>query len=226
MKETSVDLISSCIQKYNFNPFLRGLPDALLSSFHRRHTTYFNGCHLVLDLGAGRGLFLEELKLAGIRGIGIESHMPSVEEGRAKGLEYIPEDMFSFFRNPEGNKVAAEADGIYSSFLLEHLTPPEIFELFDNIKKYCSMGVRIRMITHNPADLGVLGDIFWGDLTHKRLYPGYLLESIAKNRGFTKTRSKVFLGLPLGIRNTIRLMRDRFWFHGHKGKPNLLIDFQ
>lgn len=219
-----MDVFSSYLKEYNFNPFMRGLPDAWLHSFHKRHVAYFRGCHLILDLGAGRGLFLEELSAAGLRGMGIESHEPSMEEGRSKGLEYFAADIFSFFESPEGREIAAEADGVYSSFLLEHLEPQEIFALFDAIKKYCAASVRVRMITHNPADLGVLGDIFWGDLTHKRLYPGYLLEAIAKNRGFTQTRSVVFLGLRLGVRNTLRLIRDRLLFYGHKGKPNLLID--
>jgi hypothetical protein len=226
MKDNGIDVLSSCIEKYDFNPFMKGLPDSRLRRFHRRHVAYFHGCRLVVDLGAGKGLFLEELRTSGIHGMGIESHGTSVEEGRAKGLEYFTADIFSFFDSSEGRKIAAEADGIYSSFLLEHLEPQEIFALFDAIKKYCAAGVRVRMITHNPADLGVLGDVFWGDLTHKRLYPGYLLEAIAQNRGFTQTRSEAFLGLRLGVRNTLRLIRDRLLFAGHKGKPNLLIDCQ
>ena len=130
------------------------------------------------------------------------------------------------FSKVKSRKIAKDVDGIYSSFMLEHLEPQEMFALFDCIKKYCLHGVRIRMITHNPADLGVLGDAFWGDLTHKRLYPGYLLEAIAKNRGFKQTKTMVFLGLRLGVRNSLRLIRDRLLFHGHKGQPNLLIDCQ
>lgn len=226
MKDTDIEVLSSCIKKYDFNPFLKGFPDSWMRRFHRRHVAYFHGCRFVIDLGAGKGLFLEELHASGIRGLGVESHGPSAKEGRAKGLEYLTADIFSFFDSSEGRKIAAKADGIYSSFLLEHLEPQEIFALFDAIKKYCAAGVRVRMITHNPADLGILGDVFWGDLTHKRLYPGYLLEAIAQNRGFTRTRSEVFLGLRLGVRNTLRLIRDRLLHYGHKGKPNLLIDCQ
>jgi hypothetical protein len=71
-----------------------------------------------------------------------------------------------------------------------------------------------------------LPDVFCEDLTHKRLYPGYFLKAIAKKRGFTKTRSEVFLGFRLGIRNSLHLIRDSLLFYGHKGKPNLLIDCQ
>ena len=139
---------------------MKGLPDSLQRRFHRRHVAYYRGCRFVIDIGAGKGLFLEELHASGIHGIGVESHGPSVEEGRAKGLEYFTADIFSFFDSSEGRKIAAWADGIYSSFLLEHLEPQEIFALFDAIKKYCACGVRVRMITHNPADLGVLAMSF------------------------------------------------------------------
>ena len=194
MENTGMDVLSSFIEQYGFNPFMNGLPDSLQRRFHRRHVAYYHKCRFVIDLGAGRGLFLEELRASGIQGMGVERHGPSVEEGRSKGLEYFTADIFSFFGSSKGRKVAAEADGIYSSFLLEHLEPQEIFALFDCIKKYCASGVRVRMITHNPADLGVLGDVFWGDLTHKRLYSGYLLEAIAQNRGFKQTRSEVSNG--------------------------------
>ena len=89
MEDTGIDKLSSFIEKYDFNPFMKGLPDSLQRQFHRRHVAYYHGCSFVIDLGAGKGLFLEELHTSGILGVGVESHIPSVEEGRAKGLKYI-----------------------------------------------------------------------------------------------------------------------------------------
>lgn len=212
--------------KYNFNPFQFTGPDWWLRDFHSRHVHYFDGCKRVLDLGAGRGLFLECLRNGGIEGIGVESYGPSAEEGEAKGIQFVRNDIFQFFNSPEGQTIAAECDGVYCSHVLEHLDPEEVFELFRSVKNYCAPNVKARFITNNPADLSVLGSVFWGDLTHKRLYPGFLLEGMAKSQGFVTTRSKIFLGLKLGRRDRIRRFIDRFIFGIHKWHPNLLLDCQ
>ena len=210
--------------KYNFNPFQFTGPDWWMKDFHSRHVAYFKGCKKVLDLGAGRGFFLECLYDIGISGIGVESHLPSVIEGEKKSLCFVKQDIFSFFESQEGQAVAAECDGVYCSHVLEHLDPEEVFLLFKSIKEHCATGVRCRFITNNPADISVLGHVFWGDLTHKRLYPGILLEGMAKSQGFLTASSRNFLGLRLGIRQTLRRIWDRPFWGQYKWLPNLMVD--
>ena len=210
--------------EYNFNPFQFTGPDWWMKDFHSRHVAFFQGCKQVLDIGAGRGFFLECLKEQGIKGIGIESHEVSVIEAKSKGLNYIQKDIFSFFESEEGQKVAASCDGIYCAHVIEHLDPEEVFRLFKVVKDMCASGVRCRFITNNPADIDVLGGVFWGDLTHKRLYPGGLLEAMAKSQGFTQTRSKNFLGTKLGIKSQMKRFFDRFIWGKHKWLPNLMLD--
>ena len=210
--------------KYNFNPFQFTGPDWWMRDFHSRHVGYFKGCKRVLDLGAGRGFFLECLKEQKIKGLGIESHEASVLEGKGKGLEFVTQDIFSFFESEEGQAMAAECDGVYCSHVLEHLDPEEVFLLFKAVKEYCAHGVRWRFITNNPADISVLGGVFWGDLTHKRLYPGILLEGMAKSQGFLTTSSSNFLGARLGIRETFRRIWDRPFWGQNKWLPNLMLD--
>ena len=209
---------------YNFNPFQFTGPDWWMKDFHSRNVAYFKGCKRVLDLGAGRGFFLECLKEHSIEGLGIESHEESVIEGEIKELKFIRKDIFSFFESEEGRWIAATCDGIYCAHVIEHLDPEEVFRLFKAVKDYCASGVRCRFITNNPADIDVLGHVFWGDLTHKRLYPGVLLEAMAKSQGFTQTRSENFLGLKLGKKDQLRRFRDRFFWGRRKWLPNLLLD--
>ena len=192
--------------------------------FHRRHVSYFAGCTQILDLGAGPGLFLEELREAGLHGVGVESYGPAVHQGRARGLTYLESDIFSFFASPEGQAAAATCDGVYCCHVLEHLDPPRVFELFDRIRRHCHAGVRLRMITNNPEDIGVLGGVFWGDLTHRRLYPLALLKRIAENRGFRVVQGRTFLGVTLGKRDRMRRLFDRLFWGQHKWRPNLLLD--
>lgn len=211
-------------ERLNFNPFQFTGPDWWMKDFHSRHVDYFAGCRRVLDLGAGRGFFLECLRERGMEGLGVESHAGSADEGEGKGLSYCRRDIFDFFGSDEGRALAAGCDGVYCAHVIEHLEPAEVFELFKAVKTLCAPGARARFITNNPADLSVLGGVFWGDLTHKRLYPGVLLEGMAKSQGFAATRSEVFLGVKIGRKATIRRLFDRLLFGPHKWHPNLLVD--
>ena len=211
-------------EKFNFNPFQFTGPDWWMKDFHSRHVSYFSGCKRVLDLGAGRGFFLQCLQERGISGIGVESHEPSVKRGETKGLEFVRMDIFQFFASEEGRAFAATCDGVYCAHVIEHLYPEQVFELFKAVKTFCASGVRARFITNNPADISVLGSVFWGDLTHKRLYPGNLLEAMAQSQGFARTHSENFLGAKLGKKDQLRRIRDWFYWGPHKWLPNVLVD--
>ncbi len=210
--------------KYNFNPFQFTGPDWWMKDFHSHHVDYFLGCQRVLDLGAGRGFFLECLKERGIAGIGVESHIPSVEQAEAKGLIFSRMDIFEFFSSEDGQKLASTCDGVYCAHVLEHLDPGQVFELLKAVRQFCPFNVRCRFITNNPADISVLSHVFWGDLTHKRLYPGFLLEAMAKSQGFTQTRSVNFLGVKIGKKDFLRRVWDRLFWGRHKWLPNVLLD--
>ncbi len=210
--------------KYNFNPFQFTPSDTALRDFHRRHVSFFAGCSRVLDLGAGRGFFLQELKAAGIDGVGVENHAGSITLGQKASVRYIVNDIFGFFASDEGRACAAECDGVYCAHVLEHFEPEQVFELFRLIKAHCAADVRARFITNNPADIDVLSGAFLMDLTHRRLYPPALLEAMAKSQGFQRTRSWVFLGLKLGRRDSLRRILDWPVWRKHKWLPNLGLD--
>ena len=107
--------------EYNFNPFQFTPGEDLLLDSHSRHVSFFRGCKRVLDLGSGRGLFLRELAKANIEGIGIENHSASIQEGRSHGVQYFEADIFEFFSDAAGQKLAAACDGVYCCFVVEHL---------------------------------------------------------------------------------------------------------
>lgn len=211
-------------QRYGFNPFQFTPPDDLLLDFHRRQVSYFAGCSKVVDLGAGRGFFLRELKARGLDGVGVENHAASIALGQSAGVEYFISDIFTFFRSAEGRAIAAICDGVYCSHVLEHFDPEQVFELFHLVKGCCAPDVRCRFITNNPADITVLGGVFLMDLTHKRLYPPDLLVAMAKSQGFETAVASVFLGMKLGKRNTLGRLWERPFWGRHKWLPNLRLD--
>lgn len=210
--------------KYNFNPYQFTPGDELLLDSHSRHVPFFRGCRQVLDLGAGRGLFLRELAKAGIQGVGVENHASSIEQGKQHGVNYFESDIFDFFQQREGQRVAAECDGVYCCFVIEHLEPEEVFNLFRAVRTYCAANVRGRFITHNPADIDALGTCFYGDLTHKRLYVPSVLAEMARSQGFARAEFKIFLGIKLGKKDRLRRLRDWAFWGKHKWHPNYYLD--
>ncbi|MBV9657210.1 MAG: class I SAM-dependent methyltransferase [Verrucomicrobia bacterium] len=210
--------------KYHFNPFQFTPGEDLLLDAHARHVPFFRGCRQVLDLGAGRGLFLRELAKVSIRGIGVENHAESIESGRSHDVRYFEADMFEFFSRPDGRELAASCDGVYCCFVLEHLDPKQVFELLRAIKEHCAPNVRCRFITHNPEDIDALGTCLYGDLTHKRLYVPSVLAAMARSQGFVRTEFATFLGMKLGKKDTLRRMWDRLFWGKHKWRPNFYLD--
>ena len=211
-------------EKYNFNPFQVAVPEEVALDFHSRHVGYFAGCSKVLDLGAGRGLFLRELRKKGIEGIGVENDSDSIKVGEELGVPYIKADIFEFLRAEENRKVIAQCDGVYCAFVIEHLDPEQVFELFHLVRQNCAPNVRCRFITNNPEDLDVLGYTLWVDLTHRRLYPRDLLVAMAKSQGFTMATAKVFSGLRLSWLRRFKVLICKLRWGSKRALPNLLLD--
>jgi hypothetical protein len=78
------------------------------------------------------------------------------------------------------------------------------------------------IVTPNPRDLGVLGETFWLDPTHVRLYPVALLASMFEAAGFNVVDRGTFHG-GLPKREWGKALFYRFLlgpFHGH---PNAYV---
>ncbi len=140
----------------------------------------FQGCQAVLDLGCGRGEFLELLKEAGVPGRGIDQQEEAVALCRRHGLEAERAEIFSYLAElPEGS-----LDGIFSAQLVEHLPPARVPELI----RLCAAGLRrgglLVIETPNPESLAIFATHFYLDPTHQRPVPPALLVFYLEEAGF------------------------------------------
>jgi 2-polyprenyl-3-methyl-5-hydroxy-6-metoxy-1,4-benzoquinol methylase len=86
---------------------------------------HFRACRNVLDIGCGRGEFLEMMQAAGIPAKGIDLDPESVATCRHKTLDAEVADLFVYLENlPE-----ASLDGIFCSQVVEHLPPERLPEM-------------------------------------------------------------------------------------------------
>jgi len=132
---------------------------------------YFRACRNVLDIGCGRGEFLEMMQAAGIPARGIDLGEESVATCRHKSLDAEAADLFVYLENlPE-----ASLDGIFCSQVVEHLPPDRLPEMIRLCASRLQRNGVIAIETPNPECLAIFATHFYLDPTHQRPVPHPLL---------------------------------------------------
>jgi 2-polyprenyl-3-methyl-5-hydroxy-6-metoxy-1,4-benzoquinol methylase len=145
---------------------------------------YFEGCRHVLDVGCGRGLFIELLSARGISATGVDRDERMVQICRKRGVDVVHADLFEYLPQQKG-----QFDGIFCSNLIEHLTIEQAFQFVQMAFEALIEGGIILITTPNPESLIVHLYEFWRDPTHMRLYNRSLLEFILATVGFNEIQS-------------------------------------
>ncbi|MEW6187771.1 MAG: class I SAM-dependent methyltransferase [Thermodesulfobacteriota bacterium] len=144
----------------------------------RNYLTYFQDRGPVLDLGCGRGEFLELLREAGIPARGVDNNQEMVLRCRDKGLEVVQEDGWAYLQAAADHSLG----GIFLSQVIEHLGPEMLREWVRvGFKKLRPKGLLLAE-TINPQCLSTFSGAFYLDLSHKNpIHPEaarYLWESL------------------------------------------------
>jgi SAM-dependent methyltransferase len=137
----------------------------------------------VLDVGCGRGEFLELLKGAGISGGGIESNPVSADICRRKGLEVEAGDAFPLLAKRPAGKLGAVA----AFQVVEHWPPETIFRFLQEARRVLAPGGVLVAETINADSLSALR-AFYLDPTHVRPVPAQALRFLAEAAGFSDVR--------------------------------------
>jgi SAM-dependent methyltransferase len=135
----------------------------------------------LLDIGCGRGEWLNILKDSNIPATGIDTNAASVQECSAQGLNVLHADAITYLSNIEEKSLGA----ITLFQVLEHLPFPTMVHLLRlALRALVPGGVLIAEVP-NSETLSVGASTFWIDPTHERpLFPG-LLEFLATEVGYT-----------------------------------------
>jgi O-antigen chain-terminating methyltransferase len=142
---------------------------------------FFAGRDNVLDIGCGRGEFLEVMRDAGVPARGIDLSPESVAQCRGKGLEAEFADLFVYLAaQPDG-----EFDGILSSQVVEHLPPDRVPEMIRLCGAKLRRGGALAIETPNPECLAIFATYFYLDPTHTRPMPHQYLQFCMEEAGLT-----------------------------------------
>ncbi|HUG56396.1 MAG TPA: class I SAM-dependent methyltransferase [Candidatus Limnocylindrales bacterium] len=178
----------------------------------------FSGRRRVLDLGSGRGTFLELLRDRGVGGYGVDLDERMVEACRERGFEVELADGVEHLRALESGAI----DGIYARHLAEHVLPGELVELLRQCRRVLAPGSPIVFVTPNPATLTVGAHTFWLDPQHLRPIPPELFRFYLEVEGFTDvevitsepSEQRLSEDLPAGPqRENARLLNQTLFGH-------------
>lgn len=138
----------------------------------------------VLDIGCGRGEWLELLKEEGIDARGLEINSTLAERARGRGLRVIEMDALDYLRG-----LPPESLSMVTGFhVIEHLSFETFVELLDEINRTLRPNGLVIFETPNPKNLTVGACNFYSDPTHLRpLFPE-TIRFIMSNRGFLDVR--------------------------------------
>lgn len=138
----------------------------------------------VVDVGCGRGEWLELLSENDYKPVGVDTNLCMVEECRARGLPVECMDAMVYLRNLSPLTITA----VTGFHIVEHLTFNQLHELFQETFRVLRKGGVAIFETPNPECIKVPTYSFYLDPTHRNPIPQELLSFVAKEAGFQHTQ--------------------------------------
>lgn len=166
----------------------------------------------IVDLGCGRGEWLELLRDEGLKARGADLNRVSIAGCREIGLEIVEEDALSFLRS-----IPDVAVGAVTGFhIIEHLPFDVLLGLLDETYRVLKPGGLAIFETPNPHNVIVGSCSFYLDPTHRNPLPAGLMQFMMEIRGFSEVEIVGLHPYPEKFRVSGSDLADRFnaYFHG------------
>ena len=136
----------------------------------------------ILDVGCGRGEWLELLREHQLHGSGIDLNRVVLAICRERGLPVMEADAIEHLRSlPE-----ASLGAVTAFHVMEHLALPQLLDLLDAARRALKPGGVAIFETPNPNNVFVSSRYFYLDPTHRHPIPPLLGRFLAEARGFER----------------------------------------
>jgi SAM-dependent methyltransferase len=137
----------------------------------------------LLDIGCGRGEWLELLRETGKQGRGVDHNRVFIDRCRRLGLDVVQRDAIAYLSELPNASLTA----ITSFHLVEHLPFKVLMQLLDEMARVLRPGSPLILETPNPANFIVGSHTFYADPTHRNPIPSGTLQFLLESRGFERT---------------------------------------
>lgn len=146
----------------------------------REYLPYVKESAPVIDLGCGRGEWLELLAENEIAARGVENNALQVRYCTDRGLDVAEQDMFVYLQG-----LPDESAGAITGFhIIEHVSFNALVALLNEVLRVLRPGGVAIFETPNPENVVVGSNYFYLDPTHRHPLPTELMEFLFENRGF------------------------------------------
>jgi O-antigen chain-terminating methyltransferase len=148
----------------------------------------YKGKKRVLDLGCGRGIFLELLRDREIDGYGVDLDPKMVAQCRERGLEAFESDALAHLESLPSSSI----DGVYARHVAEHVLPGDLVAMLRELRRALQPGAPVVFVTPNVSNLSVGAHTFWMDPSHLRPIPPDLFKFYLEVEGFKRVEIRTF----------------------------------
>ncbi|WP_048862242.1 class I SAM-dependent methyltransferase, partial [Acidisphaera rubrifaciens] len=138
----------------------------------------------IVDVGAGRGEWLELLRDEGLVALGVDLNARMAALCREMGLDCAADDAIEYLRRLPDASVGA----VTGFHIIEHLPFRVFVALLDESLRVLAPGGVVLFETPNPANVLVGSRYFYLDPTHRNPMPAEMTAMIAEARGFVGVR--------------------------------------
>ena len=166
----------------------------------------------IVDLGCGRGEWLELLRDEGLRARGVDLNRVSIAGCREMGLEIVERDAIAYLRSLPDMTVGA----VTGFHIIEHLPLDVLLRLLDEAYRVLKPGGLAIFETPNPQNVLVGSCTFYLDPTHRNPLPAGLMKFMMEMRGFLEVEIVCLHPYPKEVRVSGSDLADRFndYFYG------------
>jgi SAM-dependent methyltransferase len=138
------------------------------------------GAGVILDVGCGRGEWLELLAEHDCKAKGVDLNAMMVVQSRELGLDVEEGDVFDHFTNMESDSLSV----VTGFHIVEHLPLKTMLALFDQAYRVLKPGGMVIFETPNPENILVGSCNFYYDPTHRNPIPPEALRFLLEARGY------------------------------------------
>jgi len=157
----------------------RGSRDDIKEGF-KIYLPYIKNLAPVLDLGCGRGDWLEILSKQRIEAHGVDNNQIQIEQCLAQGLNVTENDFVVHLRSMDDASVGT----ITGFHIIEHLSLDTLLTLLNESMRVLRPGGLVIFETPNPENVLVGSNYFYMDPTHRHPLPSELMAFLLETRGF------------------------------------------
>lgn len=148
----------------------------------------------VLDIGCGRGEFLEACRQAGIDARGFDINERSVADLQKRGLAATLAGVPECFEGIKHGSIGS----VLAMHVVEHLPVDHLFALFAQAARVLRPGGLLMIETPNAESIAVSASDFWRDPTHLAPRHPAALTLLAREHGFSIEEIGAIHPLPEG----------------------------